>query len=1268
MNASFKPRTEMLEDRLVPASVVLAESTFDPEAFGQNIHAGLDYNIVGYAYAVNHNGNAVVAAGTGGLYGPDDGRARTAAETDDSETVFETDTRIEINSVSKIITTVAVLHLLESQGGDLDAALSTPIAEYLPSHWTIGDNVNLLTIRHLLTHTSGFVEDPSNAIGVNFENYGKNNLQNLRDLVEAGLPPPPADITLPDGSPAYDITLTDGSPAYDRSYNNANFSLLAKMIPYMLADADAKAVLDEFAANHPESADLFFGLVYSQYVVDNILSPCGIDNPSMAPTGEYPALGYDFATVETDTGTPQNDDTPFGGAFGWNLAALELAQFMNTLRHTNTLLSDTARSLMHSDDFLLGWSPDKGNMGPGPDHYVLPPVQDAFGAYYQHNGAGYDFRSQIVMFPGDVEAALAMNSFPPSIPNRFDFMRTAYHNAWSSLVIEGDEFDNEFVVRLNADDATRVDIITLNGGNEIVIASPAVDLLTSLQFRGLAGNDTFRIEDLPANTDLVLDGGGDNDTFVIGNTLGNSAFDYIFGNLAIVGGTGVDHLEVKDDNGIGDAYAITGIATSELTVDGIIEAANYTPGKMFQYGQIDELMLQANTDPNVITVTGITPFMTVDVYGGGNDDTFLVSDIADWVTMSLYGQGGADTFDVWNVGANATITVAGDIPIAPGSDDVLYLGQGDLDTIQGAISFDGAGGEDSVFLDDTLASTGRSFRINTGSIAADGFGGLTLVTPAEHLRLDGSARDDVINVESLSIGTDADLYGHDGSDVFNVRGISHNVDPVAGDVIIHGGDAMTGEPEMPAPEDDDQVYVFDNENPVAGAFTIDLDGDLVHGRLNKLGATEQPKLNVIYDQIERTYLHTDVGDNTITVLGAPWFNQVSVYAGGGQDKIDVETTPVAAPMQIFGEDGADAIRVSPTAQHLGYLHGPLVVDGGSALAGELDVLAVYDSQSGVAGPYDLDSTSLARSGSAGITFTTVEDLVVSLSDANNEITVFATAPGTNVFISGNAGDDTLTAGNLASAVVFDGGGDVDQAILVGTAADDLFTASGDTLMLGGGALTTSTEQREVHGLVGADRLTLRGTAGTNEAFQLWPSTTPNAGTAKPNPYTAITYESVEEMQVEGNAGDVDTLQVNGQTTAGVLGGGVYHDRFNINLGAAGTSKDPVLVLGNDLGQTLLTLTDWRQVSAPKINGLLGADIFNVQVLATGTQSRHVQLDGGGQPFGLKGDQLNVSYVERGAKVTRIPTSPKSGKISIDYTALVFAIEYLDMEATQLLPT
>lgn len=448
-----------------------------------------------------------------------------------------------------------------------------------------------------------------------------------------------------------------------------------------------------------------------------------------------------------------------------------------------------------------------------------------------------------------------------------------------------------------------------------------------------------------------------------------------------------------------------------------------------------------------------------------------------------------------------------------------------------------------------------------------------------------------------------------------------------------------------------------------------LHGDVLHGRANKFGLHDAPTLNVVYDQIELTELRAGDGANHIAVDAAPWYNQVAVSGGGGADDIDVASTPsFAGPMRVDGGRGADTIRVSPVGKTLGALVSPLSVNGGTGAAGEVDRLLVSDALSGNFAPYTLSKTALSRPGSGGIQYVGLEQLSINLNNQHNVVAVTSTAAGTAVSIAGLGGNDTLTASNLASPVTFAGGlGPKDTVRLVGSGGNDTIRVQGNTMSIGTGSLTATVEQREVDGAGGTDRMILLGKAGTTESFVLRPSTAPHVGRVTRTPFGPVGYESVEAMTVEGNPGDLDTLQVNGQTQANVFGGGSHFDGFNINLAAEGTSADPYLVLHNGMGQTMLTLTDYRDVGTPKINGLLGADIFDVRMLPDGPQSRRVKLDGSGQPFGLKGDGIRVRYLKEGATATSVSSGPTSGKVTVNYGPLFFGVVYQDIEDVEMIP-
>jgi CubicO group peptidase (beta-lactamase class C family) len=279
---------ERLEDRRLMA-VVTGQSTFSPSLMGDNIELMSDGNAVGYGYAVSYDGNPLAAVGGGG-------QARTAA--DGPERSFSSMTEMDISSVSKTVTATAILHFLQSQPGGLDAALSTPLADYLPSDWTPGANVQVVTLRHLLTHTSGFSES-NNPIDVNFGSPSNATYVNLRNLVEADL-----------GAPTVGFDTDYHGPHWGGSYNNANFALLARVVLPKLINPGINLT----AANYADR-DLTSGTMYKEYVQDEIFEPLGIAGADLDVTDPNPTMGYVLGSEDTP-GLAPVDRTRTGGAGG----------------------------------------------------------------------------------------------------------------------------------------------------------------------------------------------------------------------------------------------------------------------------------------------------------------------------------------------------------------------------------------------------------------------------------------------------------------------------------------------------------------------------------------------------------------------------------------------------------------------------------------------------------------------------------------------------------------------------------------------------------------------------------------------------------------------------------------------------------------------------------------------------------------------------------------------------------------------------------------
>jgi CubicO group peptidase (beta-lactamase class C family) len=122
--------------------------SFSVRRFADELRRRLDGNAVGWAFVINQNGQEAAADA--------DGTAITPGDLDrDGDVIgtrdFTPDTRINVASVSKTITAVAVLRLL----GALGLGIETPIAPFLPDGWFQGRDVDRLRFRHLLTHFSG---------------------------------------------------------------------------------------------------------------------------------------------------------------------------------------------------------------------------------------------------------------------------------------------------------------------------------------------------------------------------------------------------------------------------------------------------------------------------------------------------------------------------------------------------------------------------------------------------------------------------------------------------------------------------------------------------------------------------------------------------------------------------------------------------------------------------------------------------------------------------------------------------------------------------------------------------------------------------------------------------------------------------------------------------------------------------------------------------------------------------------------------------------
>ena len=346
---------------------------FNMDKFEENLRASLDGATVGYVYAINLNGQLNRSG--------DSGFARTKI---DGNVLQSASKRMNIASITKTITAVAVLQLLERRNLTIDSL----IAPWLPADWVLGTGVNSLTFKSLLTHRTGF-----NTANSNFNSTLSFNA--LRDSVQTGCINPQGHL-----------------------YMNMNYALFRVIIPALWKGLPGAPGITEINAS---SASFFYRL----YIQQEIFNKLGVMNADcVSPSAEQPTLFYTNAA--NTPGVDYGDWTMICGGGGYYLSAIDLANFLANIRYNNDILSAVNRDIMR--DNYIGWS-ENGTLN------------GEHGEYFNHGGSINssdptganlgNMRGLIVQFPNNVDLAVMTNS---EIGAADLSIRTvvlnAYDNAW----------------------------------------------------------------------------------------------------------------------------------------------------------------------------------------------------------------------------------------------------------------------------------------------------------------------------------------------------------------------------------------------------------------------------------------------------------------------------------------------------------------------------------------------------------------------------------------------------------------------------------------------------------------------------------------------------------------------------------------------------------------------------------------------------------------------------------------------------------------------
>jgi CubicO group peptidase (beta-lactamase class C family) len=336
---------------------IQAQKQFSLDAFETNIRSFFITRSVGFSYVIVQNGVEVRSDGVG--------NGRTNA---DGQRAMSVNDRMHIASVSKTITTAAVLRLIEDTPG---LSLDSSIEPYLPAHdpttgaWDRHVSIGFLTFRQLLSHSTGF-DFTIIAGGPTSDN---NDDASLQEVIANG------------------STLTKIP-----RYANQHHALFRVIVPNVL----------DWPRTRGESDEDYHSRVFGEYVQQVVFDPAGITAGSPVPPVN-PNLYYAWQ----DGGLPgvggTVDFSTHYGAYGWYLSAMDLGAFLATLRHTEDIITAASRQIMDADE-LGYWNSREGENGT----YRMKQG----GWIYTSNPLRRGLQAIIANYSAGVQAAVIVNSRP----------------------------------------------------------------------------------------------------------------------------------------------------------------------------------------------------------------------------------------------------------------------------------------------------------------------------------------------------------------------------------------------------------------------------------------------------------------------------------------------------------------------------------------------------------------------------------------------------------------------------------------------------------------------------------------------------------------------------------------------------------------------------------------------------------------------------------------------------------------------------------------
>jgi len=323
----------------------------DVNAFGEAFHAAVKDNVAGYALRIGKNGQTIYTL-----------QWNWAQTPTDASLGWSPGRRMHIASVSKLITAMAMVDLLQAKNISYDAK----IINYLPTHWQKGPNIDDITFRQLLTHRSGFSTGGSSS-----------NYVFMRSQVAAGV-----------------SSGAIGSPDYE----NMNFGLCRILLAVINGNINKSAAFP--APINSIMWDVITTQAYKQYVEDKVFAPAGVSGPDLDKPNN-PARAYPWPV--SGGGWDSGNLRSMAGGAAWHMSINELLAVMHTYRRTNKIVPPSKAQ-------------DALDAGFGVDRITTTSAGKLYGKNgLWRDGAQRTEQSDVVFMPDGMDIAVFTNS--PIGPN-----------------------------------------------------------------------------------------------------------------------------------------------------------------------------------------------------------------------------------------------------------------------------------------------------------------------------------------------------------------------------------------------------------------------------------------------------------------------------------------------------------------------------------------------------------------------------------------------------------------------------------------------------------------------------------------------------------------------------------------------------------------------------------------------------------------------------------------------------------------------------------